>query len=150
MLYISGATLHNVKCQAIHVISHVCIWFNGLGLFVDVTEKKSLKITSRQNKMYTSWKLKYIWMDGLVQDCAISIANALEILQSWTKPSISSIYIKKTIPDGKVHVANMGPTWVLSSPGGPHVDPMNLALRGVIYFKRLFLNLLSALSWYCT
>ena len=27
-----------------------------------------------------------------------------------------------------VHGANMGPTWVLSSPGGPHVDPMNLAI----------------------
>ena len=25
--------------------------------------------------------------DGLVQDCSISIANAHEILQSWTKPS---------------------------------------------------------------
>ena len=39
-----------------------------------------------------SWKdslyLKH-WMDGLVQDCSISIANALEILQSCTKPSES-------------------------------------------------------------
>ena len=31
-------------------------------------------------------------------------------------------------PDSKVHGANMGPTWVLSSPGGPHVGPMNLAI----------------------
>ena len=28
------------------------------------------------------------YIDGLVQDCCISIANALEILQSCTKPSI--------------------------------------------------------------
>ena len=28
------------------------------------------------------------YVDGLVQDCSISIANALEILQSCTKPSI--------------------------------------------------------------
>ena len=27
-------------------------------------------------------------MDGLVKDCGIFIANALEILQSYTKPSI--------------------------------------------------------------
>ena len=33
-----------------------------------------------------------------------------------------------TFPDSKVHVANMGPTWVLSSRGGPHVGPMNLAI----------------------
>ena len=29
-------------------------------------------------------------------------------------------------PDSKVHVANMGPTWVLSVPGGPHVGPWTL------------------------
>ena len=32
-------------------------------------------------------------------------------------------------PDSKVHGANMGPTWVLSVPDGPHVGPMNLAIR---------------------
>ena len=32
-------------------------------------------------------------------------------------------------PDSKVHGANMGPTWVLSAPDGPHVGPMNLAIR---------------------
>ena len=34
-------------------------------------------------------------------------------------------------PDSKVHGANMGPTWVLSAPGGPHVGPINLAIRDV-------------------
>ena len=33
------------------------------------------------------------------------------------------------IPDINVHGANMGPTWVLSAPDGPHVGPMNLAIR---------------------
>ena len=31
-------------------------------------------------------------------------------------------------PGCKVHGANMGPTWVLSAPDGPHVGPMNLAI----------------------
>ena len=31
-------------------------------------------------------------------------------------------------PHSKVHGANMGPTWVLSAPDGPHVGPMNLAI----------------------
>ena len=31
-------------------------------------------------------------------------------------------------PDSKVHGANMGPTWVLLAPDGPHVGPMNLAI----------------------
>ena len=34
-----------------------------------------------------------------------------------------------TNQDSKVHVAHMGPTWVLSAPDGPHVGPMNLAIR---------------------
>ena len=42
------------------------------------------------------------------------------------------------VPDSKVHGANMGPTWVLSAPDGPHVGPMNLVIRGV--FTMFFLN----------
>ena len=40
--------------------------------------------------------------------------------------------IKKTIPDSKDHGANMGPTWILSAPGGTHIGPMNLAIRDVL------------------
>ena len=32
-------------------------------------------------------------------------------------------------PDNKVHGVKMGPTWVLSAPDGPHVGPMNVAIR---------------------
>ena len=39
--------------------------------------------------------------------------------------------------DSKVHVANMGPTWVLSAPDGPHVGPMYLAIR--VYMVQLVL-----------
>ena len=35
-----------------------------------------------------SYKVTVSYIDGLVRDCRISIANALEILQSCTKPSI--------------------------------------------------------------
>ena len=50
-------------------------------------------------------------------------------------------------PDSKVQWANMGPTWVLSAPGGPHVGPMNLAIRvsiGVSYHNP---HLCGADSW---
>ena len=32
-------------------------------------------------------------------------------------------------PDNNIHGANMGPTWALSAPDGPHIGPMNLAIR---------------------
>ena len=38
-------------------------------------------------------------------------------------------------PDNKVHEANMGPTWVLSAPDGPHVGLMNLVIRAVFSTK---------------
>ena len=50
--------------------------------------------------------------------------------------------VMKGAPDSKIHGAKMGLTWVLSAPDGPHVGPMNLAIRGYtgrcscIYQKR--------------
>ena len=46
--------------------------------------------------------------------------------------------------DSKAHGANMGPTWVLLAPGGPHVGPMNLAIR--VGLEHLGLVLTSHLS----
>ena len=37
--------------------------------------------------------------------------------------------LQQRIPDSKIHGANMGPIWVLSAPDGPHVGPMNPAIR---------------------
>ena len=35
------------------------------------------------------------------------------------------VHKQQTFPDSKVHVTNMGPTWVLSALDGPHAGPMN-------------------------
>ena len=43
---------------------------------------------------------------------------------SW-QPSDNKLH---ATPDSKVHGDNMGPTWVLSAPGGPHVGLMNRAI----------------------
>ena len=56
-------------------------------------------------------------------------------------------------PGSNVLGANMGPTWVLSAPDGPHVGPMNLAigecivLPGIVPFAFLRLGAARALSW---
>ena len=44
------------------------------------------------------------------------------------------------IPDSKVHGAYMGPTWGWQDPGGPHVGPMNLAIRDHWWHQRLSLR----------
>ena len=60
---------------------------------------------------------------------------AFEVSQKQykAKPNLNFEFALWTNPDSKVHVANMGPTWVLSAPDGPHVGPMNFAIREVIY-----------------
>ena len=49
-------------------------------------------------------------------------------------------------PDNKVHGANMGPTWVLSAPDGPHSGPMNLAIR--VYIQNDFISKRSGSALY--
>ena len=49
----------------------------------------------------------------------------------------SSIATCPIHPDCKVHGDNMGPTWVLSAPDGPHVDTMNLVIRAE-FSKKIF------------
>ena len=55
---------------------------------------------------------------------------------SNTRPgsSFAAIFIWleiiQSVPDNKVHGANMGPIWVLSAPDVPHVGPMKLVIKG--------------------
>ena len=48
-----------------------------------------------------------------------------------TELTLKKIGLYQIVPDSTVHGANMGPTWVLSAPDGPHVGPMNLVIRVV-------------------
>ena len=53
-----------------------------------------------------------------------SICSHCDISLRWMPYSLTNNY-----PESKVNGANMGPTWVLSAPHGPHVGPMNLVIR---------------------
>ena len=58
--------------------------------------------------------------------------------QRWT--NITNIAQK-----AQVHGANVGPTWVLTAPDGPHAGPMNLAIR--VGQRWLPLGWVSILPW---
>ena len=49
--------------------------------------KQSVELPMIWDAMTFMWHLCNEYIDGLVQDCSNSIANALELLQSCTKPS---------------------------------------------------------------
>ena len=40
-------------------------------------------------------------------------------------------FISMAIPDSKIHGTNMGPTWDLSAPDGPHAGSINFAIWDV-------------------
>ena len=76
------------------------------------------------------WEHKH-WVKSLWPSDAIQhqIAKTLGSTLIRHDPTLSVVSISNQCPDSKVHGANMGPTWVLSAPGGPHVGPINLAIR---------------------
>ena len=47
--------------------------------------------------------------------------SSLQCLECW-------IVLKRRSSHSQIHGANMGPTWFLSAPDGPHVGTMNLAI----------------------
>ena len=55
----------------------------------------------------------------------------LSVMFIWKQPAV--VFVTATdYPDSKVHGAYMWPIWGQQDPGGPHVGPMNLAIR-VVY-----------------
>ena len=70
---------------------------------------------------------------NFLHDMSIKITTFSLVTKSAKMPStvldIHVLVLVEGNPDSKIHGANMGPTWVLSAPGRPHVGPMNLANR---------------------
>ena len=54
-----------------------------------------------------------------------------------TEEAISSYGID---PDSKIHGANMGPTWVLSAPDGPHVGPREPCYQGTFLYRKYMMT----------
>ena len=45
------------------------------------------------------------------------------------------VQLQQLNSDNKVHGVNMGPTGVLSAPDGPHVSPMDPAIRDGCFYR---------------
>ena len=81
----------------------------------------------------------YVWIHTHTYAQQTYLTNIQQMLQrhvssrgGFTLPKgISVSGCNPIYPESKVHGASMGPTWVLLAPDGPHVGPMNLAIRVV-------------------
>ena len=93
---------------------------NHFPLLLDITSPSSpFRLT---DLMATESHLVEIWFIQLMNIITPSIFFKITILSAHN-----------SFADNKVHGANMGPTWVLSAPDGPHVGPMNLAIWVACY-----------------
>ena len=124
----------NVKTMSkshLDVMEHISSRNMSNGMFAGLdTEGVSIKICH---------VMKWLMIKQL-PEAAISLGTAycqgyLELRRiSLDFPSSLNTFLRLmvcTYPDSEAHGANMGPTWVLSAPGGPHVGLMNLAI-GVV------------------
>ena len=78
--------------------------------------------------------IEFLVASQLVQLCTIITGKSRPVLiqrHCWDNCHIQGVGCEVIFPDSKVHGANMGPTWVLSAPDGPHVVPVNLIFRVV-------------------
>ena len=85
---------------------------------------------------------QFLW-DEFLHSIEIPLYFFIQSLNLWefivvvvlpfsSRDSGVGLTINQRTPDSQVHGANMGPTWVLSASDGPHVGPMNLAIRDTI------------------
>ena len=76
-------------------------------------------------------KYTYIWSKIIVNNLIKQINHSN--FKSSKQYQVSIIqFSHQNNPDSKVHGTNMGPTWVLSAPGRPHVSLMNLAIWEIL------------------
>ena len=127
-MYLIGITIWTTWCViemkwAEAIISQVWLWQLGL-LFIQLPENNSV------------WNATVYggWLNGMSDKWRDIPCRIYSVLMQ--KVVILNLYLRvkitvqsQAIPDSKVHWVNMGPTWVLLAPDGPHVGPMNLAIR---------------------
>ena len=94
----------------------------------DLSSSRIQQILDQPTPMQALYSMLTVYITPL-RHYSLAPSNAVQHHKSWSLlVQIISLLLDGT-PYSKVHGAIMGPTWVLSAPGGPHVDLMNLAIR---------------------
>ena len=60
------------------------------------------------------------------------LSEPLMVIHSASVSLSVLCYYQNSIPDSKVHGANMGPIYGRQDPGGPHVGPMKFAIWDLV------------------
>ena len=113
---------HECQCNVLnHCGSTICSTACSLLTQANQKEKKS--------KVCSSW---LAWEESTI---VVGSPHKWPVIQKVFPYQDVIVY-----PDNQVHEANMGPTWVLSAPDGPHVGLMNLAIRVSTFWTKQGIN----------
>ena len=111
---------------------------------IDDLTSKVFSLDDIQHKTISHiFNLQYVFGDNIfkILDTSnraqwVTHVKGMPIFGTWGVFHFENTFITRNklghndaYPDSKVHGVNMGPTWVLSAPDGPHVGPMNLDIR---------------------
>ena len=93
-----------------------CAWTNGWAKNPDVGDLRRHR--AHYDVTVMSKRLNF--------HAVISVSKSVWTLRPQCVPPVPDCVI---YPDSKANEANMGPIWGRQDPGGPHVGPMNFAIR---------------------
>ena len=91
----------------------------------------SITVTSHERHGVSNHRQIDYWFNNLLRLTTKKTPELHITGPSGGSPSVTrgSPHSRASNTYSKVHETNTGPTWVLSAPGGPHIGPMNLAIR---------------------
>ena len=112
--------------------SRVAVWYGMTLMFTVFTGESSGGFDAKRagdaetTVLSLTWESPHLERRSLYWDGVHFFATCrnVPIVFRWI-----SWHIHDYVPDSKDHGANMAPIQVLSAPGGPHVGPINLAIR---------------------
>ena len=91
--------------------------YNGCN-YVSILGLKSIHVSKRGPRKHEYIFVSYIILPHCNDECCLNLYDSSYEARS------------RAYPNSKVNGVNMGPTWVLSAPDGPHVGPMNPCYQG--------------------
>ena len=122
---------HKGQRRGALMFSLICAWISGL---VNNPEAGDLRHHRAHYDVIVMVPLVNIAIAVYPQTWLVP--NTVIFAKYHKQPRRASELFPGCVLDSKIHGANMGPTWVLSAPGGPHVGPINLVIRGYGYLAQ--------------
>ena len=111
------------------------IYFNGERKQIKTNDKKQIEASQRwQSSRSSDIKINHACTPSAVEYKRPELGHHGVRQISYVMIRHSADYARWNIPDGKVHGANMGPTWGRKDPDWPHVGHTKIAIWIFLYF----------------